>query len=122
MQTETPRATELADSTNHSQQQKNQQADQHGVCRFTMGGGEGGGVGWGMGEGECTKRKVPQLPIVVCKIREREVAQVSHVCSIKRNLKYHSVSNLLNTKSNRAYKKNSASKTNHDNSRLLYMC
>ena len=45
MQTETPRATELADSTNHSQQQKNQQADQHGVCRFTMGGEEGRGGG-----------------------------------------------------------------------------
>ena len=47
MQTETPRATELADSTNHSQQQKNQQADQHGVCRFTIGGGEGRGGGGG---------------------------------------------------------------------------
>ena len=75
-----------------------------------------------MGEGDCTQRKVPQLPIVVCKIREREVAQVSHVCSIKRNLKYHSVSNLLNTKSSRAYKKGSASKTNRDNLKLPCIC
>ena len=49
MQTDFPCATKLADSTNHSQQQKNQQADQHGVCRFTMGGGKGGGVGGGGG-------------------------------------------------------------------------
>ena len=119
MQTDTPRATKLADSTNHTQQQRNQQALQRGVCRFTMGGGEWGGVG---GEGECTKRKVPQLPIVVCKIREREVAQDSRICSIKRNLKYHNVSNLLNTKSSRAYKKGSASKTNRDNLKLPCVC
>ena len=56
-----PRAIKLADSTNHTQQQRNQQALQRGACRFTMLGGMGG-----RGRG-CTKRKVPKLPIVMRK-------------------------------------------------------
>ena len=48
---------------------------------------------------------------------------VDAACSTKRNLKYHSLYILLNSKSSRARKiKGSASKTNRDNSKLPYMC